>query len=80
MPGVSRENPLCADRIRLVEMNDDPFPIEVGQLGTVVHVRSIKGRGGWYQIDVAWDNGRRLMLASPPDLFEIVGHEKPKQP
>lgn len=66
------------DRIRLVEMKDDPFPIEVGQIGTVVRVREISGGSVWYQIDVAWDNGRTLMLASPPDLFEILGSSKPK--
>jgi hypothetical protein len=27
---------------------------------------------GWFQIDVAWDNGRTLMLVSSPDEFEIV--------
>ena len=29
-------------------------------------------RATWLQIEVAWDNGRTLMLVSPPDQFEIV--------
>lgn len=59
-------------------MKDDPFPIEVGQVGTVVRVREINGRSVWYQIDVAWDDGRTLMLASPPDRFEIMGGDRLK--
>ena len=61
------------DRIRLISMRHDPDPLDSGQLGTVAGVR----RHGawpdeWHQIDVAWDNGRTLMLVSPPDEFEIV--------
>ena len=61
------------DRIRLIAMPDDPSPVEAGQLGTVVGV-SDHGHGpdAWTQIDVEWDNGRKLMLASPPDQFEII--------
>ncbi|MCA9221106.1 MAG: DUF4314 domain-containing protein [Planctomycetales bacterium] len=65
--------PRKGDRIRLLAMSDDPDPIQVGQLGTVVSVsRHGGGKDGWHQIDVAWDNGRTLMLVSPPDQFEIV--------
>ena len=65
--------PRKGDRIRLVEMKDDPDPIQVGQLGTIVSVTPhIGGKDAWNQIDVAWDNGRTLMLVSPPDRFEIV--------
>ena len=60
------------DRIRLVAMRDDPAPQQVGELGTVTGCRRNGGDNGWLQIDVAWDNGRSLMLASPPDEFEIV--------
>jgi hypothetical protein len=63
----------AGDRIRLVAMQDDPDPIQVGQVGTVVYIkRHDAGTDAWYQIDVAWDNGRTLMLVSPPDEFEIV--------
>ena len=65
--------PRKGDRIRLLAMSDDPDPIPVGQLGTVVSVsRHGGGKDAWHQIDVAWDNGRTLMLVSPPDRFEIV--------
>ena len=50
------------DRICLVAMH-----------GTVVEVaRQVSGKDGWFQIEVSWDNGRTLMLVSPPDVFEIV--------
>ncbi len=68
--------PQPGDRIRLIAMPDDPDPIEAGQTGTVVSVRRHDDtQGTWHQIDVAWDNGRTLMLVSPPDRFEIVGDQ-----
>ena len=64
--------PRQGDRIRLVSMTGDPDPIPVGQLGMVVSVsRHGSGKDAWNQIDVAWDNGRTLMLVCPPDEFEI---------
>ena len=68
--------PRPGDRVRLVAMHDDPDPIHFGQMGTVVSVSSHGGgKDTWQQIDVAWDNGRTLMLVSPPDQFEIVRDE-----
>ena len=65
--------PRPGDRVRLLAMHDDPDPIQAGQLGTVVSVaRHGTGTDTWHQIDVAWDNGRTLMLVSPPDRFEFV--------
>ena len=57
------------DRIRLIQMIDDPDPIPAGTIGTVteIHIHS-----DWTQIDVSWENGRKLMLVSPPDKFEII--------
>ncbi len=50
-----------------------PDSIQIGQVGTVVRVlHHGGGQGAWLQIEVAWDNGRTLMLVSPPDQFEIV--------
>ena len=70
--------PHTGDRIRLVFMQDDPDPIPPGQEGTVVHVgRHGTGRDAWLQIDVSWDNGRTLMLSSPPDRFEMLGSAEP---
>ena len=65
--------PHPGDRIRLLAMYDDPNPILAGQLGTVVSVaRHGSGQAEWLQLDVAWDNGRTLMLVSPPDVFEVI--------
>jgi hypothetical protein len=65
--------PRPGDRIRLLAMHDDPDPIPVGQIGTVVGVtRHGSGQDEWFQIDVSWDNGRTLMLVSPPDVFQII--------
>lgn len=65
--------PRQGDRIRLLAMRDDPDPIPVGQLGTIVSVsRHGSGKDAWHQIEVDWDSGRTLMLVSPPDRFEIV--------
>lgn len=64
--------PRVSDRIRLIAM-DDPVAIAPGETGTVHSVSSVgEGRDRWHQIDVSWDNGRALMLVSPPDRFEIV--------
>lgn len=61
------------DRIRLLSMRNDPDSIQLGAVGTVVGSRRHSTSGTvWFQIDVAWDNGRTLMLVSPPDEFEIV--------
>ena len=65
--------PQPGQRIRLLAMTDDPDPIPVGAEGTVLGV-SLVGHGSdaWHQIDVAWDNGRTLMLVAPPDEFQVV--------
>ena len=57
------------DRIRLVSMPQDPDPIPVGSLGTVVAVHNHRD---WIQVEVDWDNGRKLMLSLPEDSIEIV--------
>jgi hypothetical protein len=58
-------------RIELIDMPNDPDPIPPGTRGTV--------KGSWLntfgknlQVDVDWDNGRRLLLVCPPDKFKIV--------
>jgi len=65
--------PQTGDRIRLVAMGDDPDPMLIGEIGTVVSAeRHGAGRDAWLQIDVDWESGRTLMLSVPPDRFEIV--------
>ena len=64
------------DRIRLVSMPQDPDPLPVGSLGTVV---AIHDHHDWTQVDVDWDNGRSLMLTMPDDCVAVVepDHHKP---
>ena len=66
------------DRIRLVSMPQDPDPIPVGSLGTVVAVHDHRD---WMQIDVDRDNGRTLMLTMPDDCVSIVepNHHEPSK-
>ena len=65
--------PQKGDRIRLISMDDDPAPIQSGQLGTIADINLVgSGPEQWMQIDVDWDNGRKLMLACPPYRFEII--------
>jgi len=64
-------NPIVmpGDRIRLVEMPDDPNPILSGETGTV---RSIEKCANDFIISVDWDSGRTLNLITPPDKFTLV--------
>ncbi len=55
-------------RVRLLAMYG-PQSVPVGTTGTVT--TSID-KGSWVLIGVRWDNGSRLGLAVPPDLYEIV--------
>lgn len=63
------------DRVELVRMNEDPNPIPSGTKGVVKDIQDVSfGRGdNFTQIDVKWDNGRRLMVVCPPDLVRKVG-------
>ena len=66
------------DRIRLVSMPQDPDPIPFGSLGTVVEVYE---HCDWIQVEVDWDNGRKLMLSLPEDRVAIVepNHHEPSK-
>ena len=57
------------DRIRLIEMPNDPSPIEPGSEGTVLEINN-EGRE-IEQIDVKWDSGRTLMLTRI-DRYEVI--------
>lgn len=57
---------LQGKRIRLLSMNDDPYPIEPNTMGTI---RSVDGMG---QLQVIWDNGRRLAVIPEIDEYEII--------
>jgi hypothetical protein len=56
---------LIGKRIRLIEMSNDPNPIESGTEGTVYYV-------GGGVINVDWDNGRSLGLVIGEDKFQIL--------
>ena len=52
-------------RIRMIDMKDDPAPIENGCEGTVVHT-------GCGVISVNWDGGRTLGVVDGVDEYEIL--------
>lgn len=57
---------MVGKRIKLINMPNDPQPIEPGTEGTIDH---IDGAG---HIHVKWDNGRGLSLIPGIDEFEII--------
>lgn len=66
------------DRIRMIEMPNDPNPIMPGETGIVQRVQAVDTwRERWYQVYVKWDSGRSLMLSMPPDRVEIVSKHLP---
>jgi hypothetical protein len=56
------------DRIMLIEMPEDPCPIDPGSRGTI---ESIATFDHWFQVQVKWDNGRTLSLCVPPDRVVV---------
>lgn len=59
--------PKQGDRIRCIEMVDDPNPVESGTEGTIEFIDDIN------QIHVKWDNGRSLSLLPGIDKYELIG-------
>ena len=62
-----REEYTPGTKVRLIEMPDDPLPIEPGTVGEV------KGVDDAGHIMVKWENGRGLNLIPGIDHFEKVG-------
>lgn len=60
------KNELIGKRIRLIEMFDDPQPVESGTMGTICKVDGM----GHYMMK--WDNGRGLSIIPDKDKFEII--------
>lgn len=62
------------DRIELIDMPEDPCPVEPGTRGTIGWINPSRGpRGPFTQYHVDWDNGRSLMLLVPPDKYRKLG-------
>ena len=70
------------DRIRLIEMVDDPMPIEPGATGTVKLVQDAIWGDGKIQVTVEWDEevGRSLSLIVPPDRVEVIEISESESP
>ena len=63
------------DRIRLIDMPNDPCPIPAGTTGTVTGMTDLSKlmRQPDVQIWVDWDIPRSLSLIWPVDKFEVIG-------
>lgn len=59
---------LVGKRIRLIEMKDDPMPVESGTCGTIYHF-------GGDVLNVEWDNGRNVGVIIGYDIYEIIDNE-----
>ena len=68
-------NDLIGKRIKMINMPDDPNPIETGSFGTIVgyskHYDAIKRTDGDI-LRVNWDNGRTLNVLMGIDEFVII--------
>jgi hypothetical protein len=64
MSNISSEE-LVGKRVKLIEMFEDPFPIEPGAEGTVLSI-------GADVIMVQWDNGRKLGMIDGVDQFKVI--------
>lgn len=74
IPQPKSTKPPCkvGDRIRLIQMGDDPDPIPPGTTGTVLSCNKVWHLDGQRQIDVKWDIPRSLKLVWPTDQIEII--------
>ena len=63
---LKEDNELVGKRIRLIKMENDPNPVEVGTEGTIKFVDDLG------QIHVNWDNGRTLAVIPEEDEYEII--------
>lgn len=66
--------PKVDDYIELIEMKNDPNPLDVGDKGVVKRVTPFGD--GTYQIEVDWESGRRLHLIYPEDKIKILKSEE----
>jgi hypothetical protein len=62
------------DRIKLLEMPNDPDPIPAGTCGVITGINPIGA--GEFQIIVKWEIGRSLMLILPHDKIKVISKEE----
>ena len=73
MPAVDPLTLKSGDRVRLIEMPNDPDPVQAGSEGVVDFVTDIGFRGKReIQVCIRWDSGRGLNCICPPDVLELV--------
>lgn len=63
-------------RIEMVQMENDPHPIEPGTKGTV---QSVFSSGSETQLSVVWDNGRTLGVVLPVDRVRVLPKPRSKR-
>ena len=63
---MTTQTNIVGKQIRMVEMVDDPQPIESGTIGVIYHVDSLG------TIHVHWENGRTLGVVPNVDKYEVV--------
>ncbi len=80
MPVIDSKKVEKGDRIRLVEMPNDPDPIPPGTEGVVGSITEFNFNGSRpeVQLIVKWDNGRSLSCICPPDVVEVLGKDTGK--
>lgn len=60
-------------RIKLIKMVDEPDPVTSGTIGIVVRQTSFNlGYTSETQLDVEWENGRKLAVILPHDTIEVL--------
>lgn len=69
---ITNDHPNIGRRIRLVQMGNDPDPIEPGAEGTITMWQDVYLGNVYAQVSVNWDSGRTLMLCIPDDNFEFL--------
>ena len=60
---------VVGDRVRLVYMSDDPYPIPPRSEGVVTQLALVQEQ---LQVSVKWDSGRTLGLIDPLDRYEKI--------